>query len=44
VIVLLAVLALAVWAVPATIVVVARDGYRAVPTRPWYDYESSRSA
>ena len=43
-IVLLAVLAVIAWAVPATIVVVARDGYRAVPARPVYDYDSSRSA
>jgi hypothetical protein len=42
VIVLLALLALAAWAVPATVVVIARDGYRQVPTVP--DYESSRSA
>lgn len=31
---LLAFAALAAWAVIATIEVVARDGYRAVPTRP----------
>ena len=40
--IVLALLALAAWAVPATIVVIARDGYRPVPTKP--DYESSRSA
>ena len=40
--VLLALLALAAWAIPATIVEIARDGYRRVPTRA--DYESSRSA
>ena len=41
-IVLLALLALTAWAVPATVVTIARDGYRQVPTRA--DYESSRSA
>lgn len=40
--VLLALVALAAWAVPATVVAIARDGYRRVPTR--HDYESSRSA
>ena len=40
--VILALLALASWAVPATVVAIARDGYRQVPARP--DYESSRSA
>jgi len=40
--VLLALLAIAAWAVPATIVTITRDGYRQVPTRA--DYESSRSA
>ena len=39
---LLALLALLVWSVPATIVIIARDGYRRVPTRA--DYESSRPA
>ncbi len=39
---LLALLALAAWAVPATVVAIARDGYRQVPTLE--DYESSRSA
>jgi len=42
VIFLLALLALLVWSVPATIVIIARDGYRRVPTRA--DYESSRPA
>ncbi len=41
-IVLLALAALALWASLATVVVVARDGYRPMPTRA--DYESSRSA
>ena len=41
-IVLLALLALSAWAVPATVVAIVRDGYRALPTRA--DYESSRSA
>ncbi|MEO6115486.1 MAG: hypothetical protein ABIP33_03790 [Pseudolysinimonas sp.] len=40
--VLLALLALTAWAVPATIVAIARDGYGQAPTKP--DYESSRSA
>ena len=40
--VLLALLALAAWAVPATVLAIARDGYRQLPTRS--DYESSRSA
>ncbi len=40
--VLLALLAVATWAVPATVVAIARDGYRQIRTRP--DYESSRSA
>jgi hypothetical protein len=40
--VLLALLALAAWAVPATVVAITRDGYRQVPMRA--DYESSRSA
>lgn len=39
---LLALLALLAWSVPATIVIMARDGYRRVPTRA--DYESSRPA
>ena len=39
---LLALAALAVWASLATVVVVARDGYRPIPTRA--DYDSSRSA
>ena len=39
---LLALAALAVWASLATVVVVARDGYRPIPTR--WDYDSSRSA
>jgi hypothetical protein len=42
VIALLALAALAVWASLATVVVVARDGYRPIPTRA--DYDSSRSA
>jgi len=42
VIFLLALLALLAWSVPATIVIMARDGYRRVPTRA--DYESSRPA
>lgn len=41
-IVVLALLAVAAWAVPATVVAIAHDGYRQVPTR--LDYESSRSA
>ena len=41
-IVLLALLALTAWAVPAIVVTIARDGYRQVPTQT--DYESSRSA
>ena len=41
-IVLLALLAITFWAVPATVVVIVRDGYRQVPTLP--DYESVRSA
>jgi hypothetical protein len=41
-IVLLALLALTAWAVPATALAIARDGYRQVATLP--DYESSRSA
>jgi len=40
--VLLALLAIAAWAVPATVVAIARDGYRQLPAR--HDYESSRSA
>jgi hypothetical protein len=40
--VVLALIGLAAWAVPATVVAIARDGYRQVPTRR--DYESSRSA
>jgi hypothetical protein len=39
---LLALAGLAVWASLATVVVVARDGYRPIPTRS--DYDSSRSA
>ena len=39
---LLALAAIALWASLATVVVVARDGYRPIPTRN--DYESSRSA
>ena len=39
---LLALAGLAVWASLATVVVVARDGYRPIPTRA--DYDSSRSA
>jgi hypothetical protein len=42
VIALLALLALAAWVVPATVVAITRDGYGKVPTRS--DYESSRSA
>jgi hypothetical protein len=34
VIVAFALAALAAWAVPATVVAIARDGYRAVPTAP----------
>ncbi len=41
-IVILALAGLALWGSLATVVVVARDGYRAVPTVD--DYESSRSA
>ncbi len=41
-IVLLALAGLALWASVATVVVIARDGYRAIPTVD--DYESSRSA
>ncbi len=41
-IVLIALAALALWGSLATVVMVARDGYRAVPTRA--DYESSRSS
>jgi len=41
-IVLLALLAIILWAVPATVVAIARDGYRQLPTRS--DYESFRSA
>jgi hypothetical protein len=41
-IVLLALLAITLWAVPATIIAIVRDGYRQVPTLP--DYESLRSA
>jgi hypothetical protein len=41
-IVLLALLALTAWAVPATVVAIVRDGYRSIPTVA--DYESSRSA
>jgi hypothetical protein len=40
--VLLALLAIPAWAVPAAIVAITRDGYRQVPVR--LDYESSRSA
>lgn len=41
-IVLLALLALSAWAVPATIVAIVRDGYRRQPTMT--GYESFRSA
>ena len=41
-IVLLALLGITLWAVPATIVALVRDGYRQLPTRA--DYESFRSA
>ena len=41
-IVLLALLALGAWAVPATIVAIARDGYRRQPTLT--GYERVRSA
>ena len=41
-IVLLALLALSAWAVPATVVAIVRDGYRQQPTVT--DYESFRSA
>lgn len=40
--VLLALLALAAWTIPATVVAITRDGYRPVPVQT--DYESSRSA
>jgi hypothetical protein len=40
--VLLALLAIAAWAIPATVVAITRDGYRQAPVR--LDYESSRSA
>jgi len=40
--VLLALVAITAWAVPATIVAITRDGYHQVSVRP--DYESSRSA
>jgi len=40
--VLLALLALGAWAVPATVVAIVRDGYRQLPALA--DYESSRSA
>jgi hypothetical protein len=42
VIVVLALLAVTLWAVPATVVAIVRDGYRQLPTLA--DYESSRSA
>lgn len=41
-IVMLAVLAITLWAVPATVVAIVRDGYRQLPTLT--DYESVRSA
>ena len=41
-IVMLALLALSAWAVPATVLAIARDGYRQRPTVT--DYESFRSA
>ncbi len=41
-IVLLTLLALSAWAVPATVLVIARDGYRRASTVT--DYESFRSA
>lgn len=41
-IVVLALLAVTLWAVPATVVAIVRDGYRQLPTLA--DYESSRSA
>jgi hypothetical protein len=41
---LFALLALAAWAVPATVVAITRDGYRAVPTLLDYDSVSPRSA
>jgi hypothetical protein len=44
--VLLALVAITAWAVPATVAAIVRDGYRQVPTRPdgMPGYESSRSA
>ena len=41
-IVMLALLALSAWAVPATVLAITRDGYRQRPTVT--DYESFRSA
>ena len=41
-IVVLALLAITLWAVPATVIAIVRDGYRQVPSMPYY--ESSRSA